>query len=163
MALWLVRAGKRGEHENRFLQDQSVYLTFEVLDRLDLNSVHDFHSLRSHLQERLVGESNRLIGNWCGQAWTFAKSMQIGDLVVLPSKKARTMAVGVIDGPYRYIEDFPPAYRHIRCVQWLDTAIPWESFDEDLLRTMGAFLTVFEVKRNDAEKRVRHMLHVMQT
>ena len=28
MALWLIRAGKNGEHEEKFLEDKKVYLTW---------------------------------------------------------------------------------------------------------------------------------------
>jgi restriction system protein len=56
---------------------------------------------------------------------------------------------------------FDPAavedYRHYREIEWLNTDIPRSSFDQDLLYSFGAFLTVCEIKRNDAEKRVRGM------
>ena len=35
--------------------------------------------------------------------------------------------------------------------------IPRSNFDQDLLYSLGAFLTICEVKRNDAEKRIRAM------
>jgi len=42
-------------------------------------------------------------------------------------------------------------------VKWLNTDIPRSNFDQDILYSFGAFLTVCEIKRNDAEARVRAM------
>ena len=39
MAFWLVRVGKYGEHENRFLEDERVYLTFSDLTGDDLGGL----------------------------------------------------------------------------------------------------------------------------
>ncbi|SDZ79665.1 restriction system protein [Thalassobacillus cyri] len=32
MSIWLFRAGKQGEYENKFLQDKRVYLTCDNLN-----------------------------------------------------------------------------------------------------------------------------------
>jgi len=40
MALWMVRAGKYGEHEARFLDTKRVYATWDGLNR-DLSKVKD--------------------------------------------------------------------------------------------------------------------------
>jgi len=37
VALWLIRAGKYGEHEPRFFADSACYLTW------DRTEVHDLH------------------------------------------------------------------------------------------------------------------------
>jgi restriction system protein len=42
-------------------------------------------------------------------------------------------------------------------VKWLNTDVPRTALDQDLLYSLGAFMTVCEIKRNDAEKRIRAM------
>jgi restriction system protein len=42
-------------------------------------------------------------------------------------------------------------------VQWLAKEVLRSTFDQDLLYSFGAFLTFCQIKRNDAERRVRQM------
>lgn len=157
MALWLVRAGKYGEHENRFLEDERIYLTFGGLTENDLSGLKDYDAIRAFMAGRYPDESNHKIGNWSGQVWAFALGMKPGDWVVMPSKQAPEIAVGEVTGAYGFDLNAEPMYRHSRAIRWLNTSVPRSAFDQDLLYSMGAFLTVCEIKRNDAEKRVRAM------
>ena len=157
MALWLTRAGKYGEHESRFIDDSRIYLTWDDLTDKDMSAIPTYEGIKGLLQEIYPGEPVRKIGNWSGQIWAFVLAMKTGDWVVVPSKAAATIAIGEIVGPYTYDASAEPMYRHFRPVKWLNTAIPRTAFDQDLLYSLGAFLTVCEIKRNDAEKRVRAM------
>ena len=157
MALWLVRAGKYGEHENRFLEDKKVYLTFNDITEDDLGGLKDYDAVRAFMAQKYPNESTHKLGNWSGQVWAFSVAMKPGDWVVLPSKQAPTIAVGEIVGEYGFDPAADQVYRHSRSVKWLNTAVPRSAFDQDLLYSMGAFLTVCEIKRNEAEKRVRAM------
>src|SRR5581483_3999172 len=62
-----------------------------------------------------------------------------------------------ITGSYSYNPKAEPPYRHSRTVKWLNTDVPRTALDQDLLYSLGAFMTVCEIKRNDAEKRIRAM------
>jgi restriction system protein len=157
MALWLVRAGKYGEHELKFLEDKRVYLTFSDITEDDLGGLKDYEAVRKFMAEKYPSESTRKIGNWSGQVWAFSVGMKPGDWVVMPSKLAPTIAVGEVTGSYAFDARADQIYRHSRAVNWINTAVPRSSFDQDLLYSMGAFLTVCEIKRNDAEKRIRAM------
>ena len=42
-------------------------------------------------------------------------------------------------------------------MKWLNQDIPRSNFDQDLLYSFGAFATVCEIRRNNAEQRVRAM------
>ena len=46
---------------------------------------------------------------------------------------------------------------HHREVHWLETDIPRTNFDQDVLNSLGAFTTVCQIQRHDAEARVRAM------
>lgn len=159
MSLWLVRAGKYGEHENRFVEDNRVYLTWgEEVANTDLGLAQGYDGLKSALQTIFPDEPTRRLGNWTGQFWAFVQGMQIGDWVVLPMKHSPTIAIGEVISQYKFdrVNDAVD-YRHYREVRWLNTAVPRAAFDQDLLYSFGAFLTVCEIKRNDAERRVRAM------
>lgn len=83
--------------------------------------------------------------------------MQVGDWVVLPRKRNATIAIGEITSECKFDPSAPNDSRHYREVKWLNTDIPRSNFDQDLLFSFGAFLTICQIKRNDAEERVRAM------
>ena len=52
MSIWVVRGGKFGEYENRFLQESKVYLTRDGF-KTDLNKIAEQAALRISLDEFL--------------------------------------------------------------------------------------------------------------
>jgi restriction system protein len=48
MAVWIVRAGKHGEYEQKFIQEKRVYLTWEGLN-IDLAQFADQSELRAYM------------------------------------------------------------------------------------------------------------------
>ncbi len=75
--------------------------------------------------------------------------------MILPLKTTPgRLAVGrVVDG-YEYLDDPDVSRRHVRRVEWLRDDIPRSAVKQDLLYSLGAFLTICEVKRNDAAWRL---------
>lgn len=157
MAIWLIRAGKYGEHEDRFLSDNKIYLTWSGLQAVDLSIAKDYDELKELIQFNYPGEPSRKIGNWSGQIWAFTLAMKDKDWVVMPKKGKGTIALAEIQSPYKYDSNADLDYRHYREVRWLNQDVPRGAFDQDLLYSMGAFLTVCEIKRNNAEARIRAM------
>ena len=51
MSIWVVRGGKFGEYENRFLQESKVYLTRDGF-KTDLNKIAEQAALRISLEYR---------------------------------------------------------------------------------------------------------------
>ena len=49
VALWLIRAGKYGEHEPRFFADSACYLTWEGTEDRDLRQAKDYEGARRAL------------------------------------------------------------------------------------------------------------------
>ncbi len=94
------------------------------------------------------------VANAVGQLWDFAQRMQPGDWVVLPSRLRPTLHIGELLGHYVYDpqQKYPP---HWRAVHWFATDFPRERLDEDLLLSFGAFKTVSEITRADAQPRLR--------
>ncbi|MCX7844952.1 MAG: restriction endonuclease [Candidatus Bipolaricaulota bacterium] len=95
--------------------------------------------------------------NLAAQLWAFGHRMEPGDLVVLPLKTAPGyIALGRVTGPYTYREIGGEA-RHTRPVKW-ERQVPRSVFQRDLLYSFGAFMTVCQITRNDAAKRVLAVL-----
>ncbi len=155
MALWLVRAGRLGEHEERFFTSNRIFLTWEGLEGRDLSGAKDFDGVKAILRTAFPDVSARALGNWTGQVWAFAVVMKAGDWVAVPRKATPTIAFGEVDGPYHYDPFGDHLYRHSRTVKWLNQGIPRSTLDLDLMYSFGSLLTICQIQRNDAEKRIR--------
>jgi restriction system protein len=94
--------------------------------------------------------------NWESQIWPFLKVIKEGDYVTLPLKGRSSIAIGKITGPYQYRKDLGNTH-HIRPVDWLIEKQRSE-FDQDLLYSFGAFMTVCRIQRNRAEERISAMV-----
>lgn len=159
MALWVCRAGRRGEHEIKFIEDSSIYCTWDYLD-WDMSKPSDRESFKEEMRKTYPDMNNRALGNWYGQVWTFSRKMKIGDLVATPSKIKSVIHIGEITSDYKYNES-ETLYRHSRSVKWLKE-IPRKEFDQDLRFSFGGGTTIFSLtrKKPDAEERVRRMLGI---
>ena len=130
----------------------------KILSEADLKT-NILDMVREEIEELLrVRHSEakpKTLTNWAGQVWTFVGKIQPDDLVVLPLKHRSAIAVGRVTGGYEYRPDNPPGARHVRPVEWVRDDLPRTAFDQDLLYSLGAFLTVCQIKRNNAEERIR--------
>lgn len=156
MTLWLIRAGSRGEHEQKFLDEGRVYVAWEGLD-VDLGALADRQALVRELEVRFPDEKARALVNWSSQVWPFTKEMAVGDWVVMPSKLQSGLYFGELTSAYHFEAAGPNPYFHWRAINWFSGLIPRSVFPQDLLYSFGAFMTICRVQRNDAEARVLAM------
>lgn len=156
MAIWLIRAGKNGAYEEKFLQDGRVYVTWDCLD-INLAKLAQRSELATEMTERYPDAKSKTIVNWVSQVWPFAHVIQKGDLVVLPSKTQPLIYIGEITGDYQASLNGPNPFYHWRAVKWLGEGVPRSHFGQDLLYSFGAFLTICRIRRNNAEQRIAAM------
>jgi restriction system protein len=154
--MWVVKGGRSGEHEDRFLEHSIVGMGFSAMP--SLASFPTREALKAGHQAAYPDDSAGRRGVQVGQFWAFVHDMEVGDLVVVPLKTRAQIAVGTIAGPYEYTDKFGTDLRHIRPVKWVRTDFPRTAFDQDLLYSFGSFMTVCTVHRNNAEARVQAML-----
>ena len=143
MAVWTIRGGRVGEYEEAFLEKGVVAVGFGLR-----NSVVDFadrDALRAHLANRSSAD----------QIWRLYNDVENGDMVVLPRKLTRQVAVGRISGAYSYQPESVGAEApHVRAVEWQVPNIPRSHFDRDLLNSFGSLLTVSQPGAPNAEARI---------
>lgn len=156
MSIWLVRAGSAGEYESKFLDEGRIYVTWDNFDK-DLNRFSEPDQLRSALSEQYSDAKAGTVKNWASQIWPFAKRMNVGDWVVLPSKKKASIHFAKITGEYEYLQGSRSPFFHSRRVDWFAQDIPRSNFDQDILYSFGAFMTICRITRNDAESRIKKM------
>src|SRR5437764_127086 len=92
----MMRAGRHGEYEDRFLADSKIYLSWGETLRGDARGVKSRSDLAQALRERWPDASEGKVRNHAGQIWAFMQAMAVDDLVVLPSKKKPELHFGVI-------------------------------------------------------------------
>lgn len=153
MAIWLIRAGSHGEHEQKFIQDKRVYVTWDEFN-VNLSKFKDRSALLEKMLSYYSEAKPKAVSNWSSQIWPFAHEMKKGDLVVLPLKSQPAIQIGEITGDYHFEPKGPTPYFHWRQVKWIAEAVPRANFGKDLLFTFGAFLTICRVRRNNAEQRI---------
>jgi len=153
--VYLVRAGRRGEDEEYALDHDLAIIGFREYPSLE--RVKDYHEVFQLVTKTTPDIKPRAAGNYAGQLATFALAMNEGDIVVLPRKLTSQVALGKVAGPYQY-RKIGDELRHTRPVKWIRPDIARTVFGQDLLYSFGAFMTVCNISRNDAEQRVATVL-----
>ena len=159
MAVWVVRAGRRGAQEEAALKGNFVTIGWNELR--DITPVQDKEALRKLYRETYPNENTNQVDSGVGQVWTFCKEIECGHLVVLPlygkSKVAKAVAIGRVAGPYCYRADMGKEIQHVLHVEWRHTNIPLdtETFCEDLFRALRCPPTVYQIGVNNAEQRIQ--------
>ena len=154
--VWLVRAGKRGEDEDSALERGLAILGFGEVGNLEGAANRD---AVAHLIERANPNDTgpRNISR-TAQLNAFVLRMRKGDVVALPLKtRAGQIALGRVTGDYSY-QEIDGVNRHTRPVKWVRDNVSRQDFRQDLLYSLGALLTVCQVKRNEAERRIAVVL-----
>ena len=148
--LWIVRAGKHGERELAAIAESRLLPGF--LEVGDLRLYSDRDAILTHLEQVMPNAGQNTRRNFAAQLNQFAHTIKIGDIVVMPRKVTNGVAIGEISGEYKY--DPADPYKHSRSVRWLKESVARDAFKQDLRHSFGAFMTICEIKRHEALKRV---------
>ncbi|MBP1928931.1 restriction system protein [Methanolinea mesophila] len=154
--VFMVRAGRDGEDEEYVLNHNLAMIGFREFPSLE--GKKEYNEVYNLIQETNPDLKPRTIGNFAGQLGNFAIAMKEGDIVVLPRKLTSQVALGKVIGPYRYLK-IDNEYRHTRAVKWIRPEIARTVFLQDLLYSFGSALTVCNISRNDAERRIEAVLN----
>jgi restriction system protein len=148
--LWIVRAGARGERELAAIAESRLLPGFTEVGDLHLYRNRD--AIVAHLEQVMPNSGRNRRRNFAAQLNQFAHTIQQNDLVVLPRKVTNGVAIGKVTGDYVYNADDP--CKHSRAVSWLKESVTRDTFKQDLRHSFGAFMTICEIKRNAALRRV---------
>lgn len=154
---WVVRAGSRGEHEQWNLDKSVSTIGWDVVgDIASCSSKEDVHRL---LIEIYAGDSEQKLANWAAQLWAFRGRIQVGDLIIMPSKlNPGYVYFGRAAGPYSFDASNPDLERRkFLPVEWNKDPTPKAGMRPDLVSSLGAIQTVFSPSKNDAANRLLAM------
>jgi restriction system protein len=148
-----VRAGKYGENESYALEKSVVVIGWDDLD--DIGALQTREQIAELMAATYSDVKPTTLPIWTGEVLAFKERIKEDDLVVLPLKTRSALAIGRPVGPYRFDAQAPEGAKHQRKVTWIRTDVPRsEVADQDILLSLGSTLTVFQVRRPDAEKRI---------
>jgi restriction system protein len=82
-----------------------------------------------------------------GILFRFAKEMNVGDVVVYPSKTDRIVNIGVVASNYIFSPTIAPQYPHRRRVDW-KVHVPRAQFSQPALYEIGSAITLFQISNN---------------
>lgn len=142
--VWGIHAGRTGDADSLFLQENVVAIGWHQMG--DLSQLpNDRDAFKAAVIHTYPDAKPGAIPNYTGQVYRFVHEMQIGDLVLYPSKHDRTVHFGRVTGPYRYDPSTSPHYPNRRPVQWLK-AVPRTQFSQGALYEIGSAMSFFQVK-----------------
>ena len=156
MRAWIVRAGKGGEREEWALTNGIAGGGFTEV--ADLTSAVTRDDVKALVGDASPGKPAGAINNLAAQLWAMRERISDGDIIVMPRKHTGIIALGYAKGGYRYIDGDDPSRRHVIGVDWVSVDLPRSAVKQDLLYSLGAFLTVCEVSRNEGAKRLKHLI-----
>ena len=153
MAVWVVRAGEKGESEKFALKNNVVFGHWNALPDLSGKNVDE---IKKSLRINYPGCRKPCYSNWAYQLYKLVNDIRMGDYVLLPLKKEPEVAIGKIMGDYQYHRKVITAHR--RPVKWLNKNIPRTIFQLDFQEALKQRPTIFQVKVRRAEKRLAQIL-----
>lgn len=153
MTVWVIRAGRHGEREQWCLENGIAGGGWDEVGDLTAASGRD--EVRALLEAAMPNATSGLVANHAGQLWAL-RNIEPGDLVILPLKSKKAIAIGVCTQGYQYRADAP--LKHTISVDWKRDDVPRSAIKDDLLYTLGAIMTIFRASRNNATERFKAVL-----
>ena len=110
----------------------------------------DREAFKAALSTHLPNTKQGALPVYAGILLRFVHEMQKGDIVIYPSKHDRMVNIGRYTGETDYVAGDTDEYPNRRKVEWLGH-FPRNDFSQSALNEIGAFMTVFRVRKSASE------------
>jgi restriction system protein len=155
---WVIRSGRHGERDAWALQSGCSGGGWAEVPDLTPYSTRD--EVAQVVAEIFKGAAEGKIANFAGQLWALRGRIEPGDLMVMPMKTTKQIALGRVTGSYEYRAHEDDANkRHVVPVTWQRVDLPRSAIKQDLLFTLGSAITIFSPTKNNAVARLEHLLN----
>ncbi|MCW4386329.1 restriction endonuclease [Salinibacterium sp. SYSU T00001] len=150
---WVIRSGRYGERDTWALANGVSGGGWQEVP--DLTRCQTREDVGAVVATTFSDASDGTLANYTGQLWALRGRIQVGDLLVMPLKTTKRIAMGRVTGGYEYLAGQPdPSCRHVVRVDWSVTDLPRTAIKQDLLYTLGSVLSVFAPSKNSAVQRL---------
>ncbi|MEO8351929.1 MAG: hypothetical protein ABI680_09370 [Chthoniobacteraceae bacterium] len=141
---WGIHAGRSGEGDLLFLKDECVAIGWSKMS--DLSKLPaDREAFKAALVAKYPTTKAGAVPTTAGMLYRFVHEIQVGDLIIYPSKRDRSVHLGTCTGPYHFDSSDTLDYGSRRPVKW-ETAIPRTQFSQGALNEIGSALSLFQVR-----------------
>ncbi|CAM4187340.1 AAA family ATPase [Janibacter anophelis] len=86
----------------------------------------------------------KAIAGSAGTLYRFVHEIQVGDIIVSPNRKKRTLNIGRVSGPYQYHPD-AQIHRQWRPVDWLAVDVPRDELSVSAQNELSSLITLFKI------------------
>lgn len=157
MTAWIIRAGRYGEREQWAIQNGVAGVGWHEVPALTHADTRD--KVRDLVDSAFPAAPAGRNANHTGQLWALRGVIKPGDLIVMPMKTTKKVALGVCTSGYNFRANEPdPDSRHTIGVDWKTDDVSKTVIKDDLLNTLNGAMTVFQAAKNNAEARLRHLM-----
>lgn len=153
---WVVRAGRYGERDQWALASATSGGGWAEVG--DLSGCSTRADVAAVVQATYPGDADGRLANYTGQLWALRSRIAVGDLMVMPLKTTKQIALGRVTNGYYYRDDTDPSRRHVVGVDWQRVDLPRAAVKQDLLFTLGSAMSVFAPRKNGAVARLEVLL-----
>lgn len=137
--VWMVRAGEAGVYAPLFVEHSLAMLGWSETGSVEGLSPED---ILAAVSRAFPDMRNAQRGQAANALARFAVEMQPGDLVVTPESRTRTILLGRVAGPYRYLDHaLAGDYNHVRSVKWF-ARFSRDDLSYGAQNTLGSLLTL---------------------
>lgn len=98
-------------------------------------------------------EQRASVASWAGTLYRFIHVLKVGDIIVCPDRRARTLNIGRVSGDYDFRSD-AEQYRHWRPVEWIVTGVSRDDLSLPVQNELSSATTLFTIStgREEIEK-----------
>ncbi len=142
--VWGIHGGRTGDADSLFLKHNVIALGWRDMGDLSILPA-DRDAFRARVTQVYPDAKPGAVPNYAGQLFRFVHEMQVGDLVVYPSKIDHRIHLGRVEGTYTYNSEPESSYPQHRAVHWLKT-LPRTHFTQGALYEIGSAMSFFQVR-----------------
>lgn len=146
--IWGIHAGSEGEADSLFIKNKVIAIGWHQVG--DLSRYKDRETYKDVLQQTYKGISVGALRNTAGIFYRFVYEMQIGDLVIYPSKRGKQVYIGEVKSEYKFQSNIDKEFPNQRDIIW-KRSYSRTRFSQPALYEIGSALSLFQV-RNYAEE-----------
>ena len=156
---WLIRAGRTGDRYDYNIEHGLACLGWD--DVPDLRGFSSRQELRDALRLHFPDSREGTISSYTSQLWRMRTDVGSGDLVVMPRKGGRQIALGVVTREYWHDSAADMGWgHHVVSVDWKRTDVPRTALKQDLVGSLSAQMTICSITRNDASWRFQQLMEM---
>jgi restriction system protein len=151
--MWMIRAGRGGEHVDEVLERGVVAFGDGKLGRLSPTITKE--DLLKLYAENYPEVKDGSRASWASQLLRLITEVKVGDEVVCSDRERRRYLLGKVKSEYEWITDALPGKPHARRVEWMQE-VPRDSLSAATKNTLGSTLTLFKVNADAAKDILSH-------